>query len=176
MIGLLGLIPGSKLVQGLVVAAVVAATVGAIGYGVHSYNEGLRDEGRKEVQAKWDAAEALRTEAALKSSEAARVKENADRLSLQRIQNALVKEKEARAVADAARVTGLLALEAALADNRTSGADSAAPGGTDDPRDGIINQCAGALGELDKRVTRLASEKSALQAFARDVCLNENPR
>lgn len=171
MIGLLGLIPGGRLVQGLVVAAVVTATVGAIGYGVHSYKEGLRDEGRKEVRAEWDAAEALRTEAALKYSEAARVKENADRLSLQRIQNDLTKEKAARAVADAARVTGLLALEAALADNRTSGTDTATPGGTDDPRDGIINQCAGALGELDKRATRLASEKTALQDYAK-LCLS----
>ena len=80
-------------------------------------------------------------------------------------------EGSTKAVADAARVTGLLALEAALADNRTSGTDTATSGGTDDPRDGIINQCAGALGELDKRAARLASEKSALQAFARDVCL-----
>lgn len=60
MIGILSLIPGSRTVQGLVVAAVVASVVGAVTYGVHSYNEGLRDEGRKEVRAEWDAAEALR--------------------------------------------------------------------------------------------------------------------
>ena len=171
MIGLLGLIPGSRLVQGLVVAAVVAATVGAIGYGVHSYKEGLRDEGRKEVQAKWDAAEALRTEAALKASEAARVKENASRLSLQRIQNALTKEKEARAVAVVAVADGLRNLEAALANNRGPSGDTPTPAGVDDPRDGIISQCAATLGVLDAGVKRLASEKSALQAFARDVCL-----
>ena len=176
MIGLLSLIPGGRMVQGLVVAAVIASAVGAVGYAVHSYNEGLRDDGRAEVQTKWDAAEALRTEAALKASEQARIKENASRLSLQRIQNALVKEKEARAVADAARVTGLLALEAALTDSRTASADSSTTARTDDPRDGIISQCAGTLGILDKGIARLASEKSALQAYARDVCINENPR
>ena len=50
MIGLLSLIPGGRMVQGLVVAAVIASAVGVVGYAVHSYNEGLRDDGRAEVQ------------------------------------------------------------------------------------------------------------------------------
>ncbi len=54
---LLDLIPGGRMVQGLVVAAAVAATLGAVTYGVHSYNDARRDEGRVEVQAKWAAAE-----------------------------------------------------------------------------------------------------------------------
>lgn len=171
MIGLLSLIPGGRLVQGLVVAAVIASAVGGVAYAKYRYDNGLRDEGRKEVRAEWDAAEALRTEAALKASEAARVKENASKLSLQRIQNALTKEKEARAVAVVAVADGLRNLEAALANNRGPSGDTPTPAGVDDPRDGIISQCAATLGVMDAGVKRLASEKSALQAFARDVCL-----
>lgn len=50
-VSLFDLIPGGKLVQGLVVAAALAALVGGVTYAVHRYNEGLREDGRNEIRA-----------------------------------------------------------------------------------------------------------------------------
>ena len=151
--------------------ALQGALVGAVGYAVHSYNDSLREEGRAEVRAEVVKADFIRSEKALEASQAYRVKENGFRASLQRIQNDLVKEKAARAVAAAAVADGLRNLEAALANNRDASGDTPTTAGVADPRDGIISQCAAAVGVLDEGVKRLASEKAALQAFTSKLCL-----
>ena len=173
MIGLLSLIPGSRLVQGLVVAAVVAAAVGAIGYGVHSYKEGLRDEGRKEVRAEWDAAEALRTDAALKASEAARVKENSLNQANARIRRDLVKERIGRA-ADAVAAAGRVRdFQAALEQSAsTSPSDTASRPGVDATITRIAGECAVALGKMDERAKHFRGIAKALQDYTGSVCLS----
>lgn len=58
------------------------AIVASVTYAVHRYNEGLRDEGRQEVQAKWDAATKLANEIEEKAAaqrEADLEKANVDR-------------------------------------------------------------------------------------------------
>ena len=52
---LIDLIPGGRTVQLIVVAIVAAAVIGGVTWGVHSYNDSLRQEGRDEVQHEWDA-------------------------------------------------------------------------------------------------------------------------
>lgn len=168
---LLDLIPGGRLVQGLVVAAAVASVIGAVTYGVHSYNDGLRGQGRAEVQAKWDKERAEQTDLALTASELNRLREKTNQSALEKIRNELSKTKQARLAADTAYDGSLRALEAALAADRESSTDPAATSGADDPRGRIAAECAKALGVLDKTARRLVDEKAGLQAYARNVCV-----
>ena len=57
--------------QGLVVAAVVASAVGGVGYAVHRYNNGLREDGRVEVRKEWTAVENQRAEQLAKAKQKA---------------------------------------------------------------------------------------------------------
>ena len=174
MINLLGFIPGSSLLKGLIVAAVVAATVGAVGYAVHSYNDSLREEGRAEVRAEVVKADFMRSEKALEASQAARVKESGFRVSLQRIQNDLVKEKAASAVAAAAVADGLRNLEIALAVGGGPGSDPASPGritnaGTEGE---LLGQCARQYRDMAGEAQRLKEKLIGLQGYVTEVCLN----
>lgn len=53
----------------------------------------------------------------------------------------------------------------------STGVDSAPPGGADDPRDSIIDQCATALTGLDAEAKGLARTATGLQRYASNVCL-----
>ena len=120
-------------------------------------------------QGGYDRAEAEYTAAALKASEAARAKEQELIVKNQKVANDYINEKNRRA-ADAAVSAGRLRdLQAAL--SSPQGTDTAAIAGTIDPRDAIINQCAGALVGLDDYAQEVAGKASALQQYIGAVCL-----
>lgn len=127
--------------------------------------------GKNTVQGQWDKLELSRQAEATRLSEINRARETTLQLAKERIQHALNKEKQARAGADAAAADHLVRLNTALSAGREAGTDTPAPGGTDDPRDNIIAGCAGTVVFLDQTARRLAGEKSALQAYAREVCV-----
>ena len=165
------LIPGGRLVQGLVVAAVVASVIGAVTYAVHSYNEGLRDEGRVEVQVKWNAEKIVLAEDAAAASEAARAKEKTLIAKNLKVANDYQAEKKRRA-ADAVVTAGRLQqLQAAL--DSVSAANPAAAAGADDPRNEIIHRCSSALIGMDKYAKELADKTSALQIYASELCVTK---
>lgn len=100
-------------------------------------------------------------------SEAARNREKAMTIANQGVDRALQNQK-ARVAADSGRVAdGLRDLQAAIGPL----VDTAATGGTDDPRDAIIDQCAFALGAVDGEAKKLAIVATGLQSYAGEVCL-----
>lgn len=154
-------------VQLAAAALVAVALAGSHWKAYHAGNKA----GTERVQTAWDADLAQRTAKALDASELRRIQEKASQNRVEGIRNEQIKLATARAAADAHRADRLRALEAALVSAGAASGDTATPSGTDDPRAAIINQCAGALGELDKTAQRLASEKAGLQAYARELCV-----
>lgn len=133
-------------------------------------------QGAKGVQVEWDADQAQRTAQALAASEAARAAEQALQTKVQKVANAYQAEKTRRAAADLAAADSLRKLQAALAAGASTGADPAAPArADDDPRSGIVAECAAALVGLDKEARRLASQTAALQGYAAGVCVSPAP-
>jgi hypothetical protein len=128
--------------------------------------------GKAAVQLEWDAATAQATAAALAAEQAARAREQALQTKVRKVANDYQVEKTRRAAADQLAADSLRQLQAALASGGQPAADSAAAAGTDDdPRDGIIAECAGALVQMDKAVRSLADQTRALQGYAADVCV-----
>ena len=125
--------------------------------------------GKATVRADWDKERLEQVQAAALASEARRMKERSLSLSNEGVTNAYVKEKAILVAAQRATDDKLRELQAALGDR--SGVDSAPLGGADDPRDSIIDQCAGALVGLDKEAKGLALKATGLQSYARLVCL-----
>lgn len=126
--------------------------------------------GKATIRAEWNVAITAQALATLKASETARAKEAELQTKVTKVANDYQLEKKRRA-ADAVIGAGRLrdltaALAGAAAANpaTTSGAD-------EDPRLDIIAECAGAAVKLDKAVKELASETSALQSYAREVCV-----
>ena len=126
--------------------------------------------GGNTVQAKWDAVELDRSKAAIRAIDQNIEKERTLKLSQERIQSDLVKERQARMAADSLVADSLVQLRIALDAGRGASEDTATTTGTDDPRDGIIAECAGAYTEVDKIARRLAIEKTALQRYATQIC------
>lgn len=111
------------------------------------------------------------TTAAAAASEAARKKEKALNLSLERVRTDYAKEKAARA-ADAAIVAGKLRdLESTIDSARAS--DPGPGSDADDPPLAVARQCARSLVLLDEYASGLASQTRALQAYAREICRSE---
>jgi hypothetical protein len=125
--------------------------------------------GKASVRADWDKERLAQVQAAALASEARRMKERSLSLSNEGVTNAYVKEKAVLVAAQRAADDKLRELQAALGGR--SGIDSAPLGGADDPRDSIIDQCAGALVGLDKEAKGLALKATGLQRYAREVCL-----
>lgn len=118
----------------------------------------------------YNHAQAEYTAAALLASEAARAKEQALQTQVEKVAHDYQNEKRRRA-ADAVATAGKLSeLQAAL---NGIGADTAATSGTDDPRADIISECAVALVGLDSYAKTVAGTASALQSYARDVCVSK---
>jgi hypothetical protein len=67
--GLLDSIPGGRFVQALVVAALAAAVIAGITWALHTYNEGLREQGRAEVRAEWNAEKLAQREVDAKETQ-----------------------------------------------------------------------------------------------------------
>lgn len=130
--------------------------------------------GKHQVRLQWDASIAQQTAAALATSEAARAREQILQATTRKVAHDFQVEKTLRAAADARASDSLQRLDAALASIASAaGADPAAPARTDDdPRDGIIAECAGALVGLDKAYRGLADQTRALQQYASGVCVS----
>lgn len=133
--------------------------------------------GRHQVQIEWDADTANRTAAALVAEQQARATEQALNDQVRKVSNAYTAEKARRATADRAAADSLRRLEAALAGaHREPPADPATPErADDDPRDGIIAECANALVRLDRAYRALAGQTTALQGYAASVCVTPQP-
>lgn len=128
--------------------------------------------GKQAVQLEWDAATAQATAAALAAEQAARAKEQALQTKVRKVTDDYLVEKTRRAAADQLAADSLRQLQAALAGGGRARADPAAPAGADDdPRDGIIAECAGALVQVDAAARRLADQTRALQGYATGVCI-----
>ena len=125
--------------------------------------------GKAVVRSAWDAERQAQLVAAGQAAEKRRLDERALSMSNQGVSDAYLREKK-RIVAAAAITSGKLRdLQAAL--DSGASADTATSGGVDDPRDAIIGQCATALTGLDGHAQQLASKTTALQGYAREVCL-----
>lgn len=132
--------------------------------------------GKHAVRLEWQADIAQRTEAALIASEAARAAEQALQSKVRKVANDYQAEKIRRAAADLLAADSLRQLQAALAGGAAPGADPATPARVDDdPRSGIVAECAAALVGLDKEARRLAGQTVALQDYAAGVCVSQNP-
>ena len=128
--------------------------------------------GKQAVQLEWDAATAQATAAALAAEQAARAKEQALQTKVRKVTDDYLVEKTRRAAADQLAADSLRQLQAAIASGGETRADPAAPAGADDdPRDGIIAECAGALVQMDKAARSLADQTRALQGYATGVCV-----
>ena len=133
--------------------------------------------GKHQVRLEWDADTAQRTAAALVAEQQARATEQALNDKVRKVANDYQNEKRRRAAADSAAADSLRRLEAALAaGGGESGRDPAAPArADDDPRNGIIAECAGTVTALDRAYRALADQTQALQRYTAGVCLKPQP-
>lgn len=116
--------------------------------------------GKAAVNAAW-------TTEKLAASEAARQREKALTIATQGIDRAYQNDK--KRIADLERDTAqrLREFQSAATD-----VDAASPSGrVDDPYRAIADQCAAALESLDGYTQGLAAKTTALQRYAREVCL-----
>jgi len=129
--------------------------------------------GRDQVKLRWDADVSQRIAAALAAEQQARAAEQTLNDQVRKITHDYTAEKRRRAAADSAAADSLRRLDAALAGvHRAAAADPAtATGADDDPRNGIIAECAAALGHLDKAHRDLVGQTRALQEYAGSVCV-----
>lgn len=118
--------------------------------------------GKAQVMADWTAEK-------LASSEAARQREKALTIANQKVDHDLQADKARRAAVERVTAGRLRDLQTALADKPD---DPAPAGGADDPRGAIIYQCTAALAGLDVYAAGLAGKASALQDYARSVCVS----
>lgn len=132
--------------------------------------------GKHAVQLEWDADSAQRTAEALKATQAARDLELHLNAKVKRVSDDYQTERRRRLAADGAAADSLRQLTTALAAGGQARADPAAPGrADDDPRDGIIAECAGVVLTLDKAYRSLADQTKALQGYAGQVCVSTPP-
>lgn len=125
--------------------------------------------GKAATQAKWDAERAEQMAQALTASEAARTKERELQTKVAKVSDDYQNEKRKRASDAQLNADKLSELQAALSD--TAGLNPASTDGVDDPRGAIISECAVALVGLDGYAKGLAAKTSALQVYAREVCV-----
>jgi len=147
-------------------AAVVA--IAAAGWKIH--HTGVVS-GRAEVQAAWDADIAVRTAAALVSSEKARATEQVLQTKVEKIDHDFQVQKTLRVVADKRSSDSLQRLEAVLATASAANSNTSATSGTDgaDPRPTIAAECSRQLVALDSAYGKLANQARALQDFTSSV-------
>ena len=127
--------------------------------------------GKSNVRVQWDKERAEITAAALVASEAARAKEQVLTTANAKVTNDYMVQKKLRAADSVAAAGKLRELQAAV--GNPNGADTAALGGADDPRDAVIDQCASALVNLDQYAQGVASTAIGLQSYSRDVCVTK---
>ena len=138
--------------------------------GVLAFSHGMAyKSGKANVRVQWDKERAEITAAALVASESARAKEQVLTTANAKITNDYNAQKKLRAADSVANAGKLRKLQAAV--GNPNGADTAALGGADDPRDRIIDQCATALVRLDEYAKSVASTATGLQSYTRDLCM-----
>lgn len=115
--------------------------------------------GRAAVRSAWDAEKHAQ-------AEKTRLDERARTIANEGVDRAYQLEKQKRLAADRLAGDRLRDLTAALAR-----ADTAATVRTDDPRNGIIAECASALKQMDAATRRLADKVTGLRAYANRVCV-----
>lgn len=146
--------PGTWLLYGSLVAALA---LGAWRLH-HVIDEGGYERAEAEYQAK-----------AFKASELARSKERELNIKNLKVSNDYQTEKKRR-IADGVVTAGKLRdLQAVL--SSPVGTNTTAITRADDPRDGIIYQCSSALIGMDGYAKGVAAQATALQSYAREVCL-----
>lgn len=109
---ILNLIPGGRIGQAIALAALCAALIGGVAWGVHSYNESLREEGRGEVrtamneqmQAQRDRNIELQRAAEKKYTVAAEVRDRFITRTVTEVRNATVSLASCPVGADAVRL------------------------------------------------------------------------
>jgi Tfp pilus assembly protein PilE len=129
--------------------------------------------GKNTVKAEWDKVELIRTAEAFKLSEKNREKETALKLSQERISRDLIKEKSARAVADAAATDSLMRLRTAIANSGGPGQDTDTTCGTDvgGTERELLSQCAEVVRSMAATADRLSGKVSGLQRFIGALCV-----
>lgn len=139
--------------------AVVLAVVGM--WHVMQVHE-ARVEGRKEIQAKWDAAEAERDRIA-----------TADRLRMVNANLGVQDAYRKRVVAANAAASAAQSELDRLRDEIVSGRPetTGTPAGTDDARDSqLLVECASRYTEVAREADRLATKVTGLQEYVSQVC------
>lgn len=140
-----------------VLAAIVAAGVGG-------YVKGCSDKGEE-----LDALRARQAQAEELRKETDRLRERALTIANEGVAHAHALEKKRLAAVAVAANNRLRELESTL--SAVASATAPAAPGPDDPRDGIIRECASALVVLDSEAQSLRGTVAGLQRFAREVCL-----
>jgi uncharacterized protein HemX len=157
---ILDLIPGGRTVQLAVVAVLAALLIGGVTYGVHSYNESLRSEGRAEVQVKWDKAAKEQEQRALAEA-AANAAETNRRLAAQQESQRAHDLELAQARADAASAASaadrLRARANQLAAAARRSAINPAVVGNSETASSAADVLADVLGRVVERARQLAS-------------------
>lgn len=149
------------------VGAAVAVALAMAGSHWWAYSKG-----KHQVHLQWDADIAQRTADALAAEQTARATEQALNDKVRKATHDYTAEKSRRAVADRAAADSVRRLEAALAGSGAPSPDPATPArADDDPRNGIIAECAAALGQVDRAYRALAGQIAALQGYTREVCI-----
>jgi Flp pilus assembly protein TadB len=130
--------------------------------------------GYKAREAIAQVEEAQRTAQALEASEAARKVEQELTAKVGKVDRAYQEQKRATAHVAAAAADGLRNLEAILTAPATASSGAVASSGVDDPRDGIIAECAGNAVKMDAIARRLQDKTNALQDYAAGVCMSKD--
>lgn len=117
--------------------------------------------GKGVIRAAWDAER-------LEQSEALRRDEKARTIKNQGVDHAYQQKERKRLAAAAATADRLREYEAALA---SATANPATTSGSDGPFAAIAGECARKLVLLDDHAQKLAGTASALQDYAREVCV-----
>lgn len=157
----------------LTVGVGIAAVVGSVWFGVHQYNESLRQEGRDEVQAKWDKDKQARALLAAADAEAKRVKDaqHAQDIAKERAD----RERDAVIVgtvlADTrGQLDRLRRTNAAVTARLAKASQGATPGpGADGPAEAsgsVFDECTRQLVGVAGEAEGLAQQLRGLQAWA----------
>lgn len=155
-------IPGGRLIQGLIVAALIGCVVAVyMGWAHHE-----RDIGRAEVQAKWDAERAKQTAAALAQSQR-NAEETQRRLTAQQEVQRVHDEELARVQADAGRArAAAVSLRGQLAAFTAAGRapGNSSTGGNGAPAATALDLLAELFSAADDRSGELAAALDASHA------------
>ena len=123
------------------------------------------------TQGEWAQEREAQAAQALKASEDARAREGVLTRKANDVDRKLQAEKSLRAAADVRAADSLRELQAAVA-AAGAGSNPAPASGTDDSVARALSECAGALVQVDRDRASAARVATALQGYAREVCVS----